>query len=429
VSGERYVLLGLAPPRAAWFRDVSQWATSAALAAEFIKCLSAEEVRARLGSGRLHSALIVDLASPAFDRDLVAAARAAATPVIAVAGTRHPEWSPEDLGTVAVLDAGFSLDDLVDVLAGFARPIEGATGLPPLLAEEEAPLWRGRLITVCGPGGTGASTVATALAEGLAADPSFARRVLLADLALRADLAMLHDVPELGPGLQEVVESHRLGRPTPEDLRRSSFDIPRRGYQLLIGLRRPAAWTVLRPRAVETSLDGLRQAWQVIVADVTGDVEGEEETGSQDVEERNALTRAATARADVAVVVGSAGLKGVHSLTMLIQALVAHGVDAARVLPLINRAPRSPRARAQVASTLASLLGVTRVSNPVFIPERNVEEAFRDGLRLPPALVQPVTGAVGAMLGRLADQAPATARASVIAPGSLGTWADQDADT
>lgn len=428
MSGERYVLLGLAPPRASWYRDVSHWATSASLAAEFIKCLSGEEVRARLGSGRLHSALLVDLGSPDFDRDLIAAAEVAQTPVIVVAGNRRPDRSPGDLGVAAVLDAGFSLDDLVEVLAGAARPIERGDRLPPRLADEDAPPWRARLISVCGPGGTGASTVAATLAQGLAADPSFGRRVLLADLALRADHAMLHDVPELGPGLQEVVEAHRLGRPTPEDLRRSSFDIPGRGYQLLIGLRRQAAWAVLRPRAVEASIDGLRQAWQVIVADVTGDVEGEEDTGSADVEERNALARTATVRADVVVVVGSAGLKGVHSLTLLIQALVGHGVEPARILPCINRAPRGPRARAQVASTLASLLGGVQVSSPVFLPERNVEEAFHDGLRLPPALVQPVTGGVQAMLDRLADHAPAAAAVSAIAPGSLGSWAEQDAE-
>ncbi len=45
---ERYVLLGLAPARAAWFRSVGSWANSGALPAEFVKCLSAEEVAARL---------------------------------------------------------------------------------------------------------------------------------------------------------------------------------------------------------------------------------------------------------------------------------------------------------------------------------------------------------------------------------------------
>jgi hypothetical protein len=429
VSGERYVLLGLAPPRSTWFREVARWTTSASLAAEFVKCVSAEEVRARLGSGRVHSALLVDICAPAFDRDLVATAGAAFTPVIAVDDTHRPGWSPRDLGVAAVLDAGFSLDDLLEVLAAHTRQIGRGDGLPPRLDDEPAPAWRGQLVAVCGPGGTGASTVATAAAQGLAADPRFGRRVLLADLALRADQAMLHDAPDLGPGLQEVVEAHRLGRPTPEDLRQSTFDIPRRGYQLLLGLRQPAAWSALRPRAVEATVDGLRRAWQVVVADVTGDLEGEADGGSIDVEERNTLARTATSQASVVVAVGSPGLKGVHSLTALLQALLAHGVDPVRVLPVVNRAPRSPRAHAEVAAVLSSLLGPTvPVTNPVFLPERKVEEALRDGLVLPSAICDPVVGGVRAILARVADDTPAATRAVPIAPGSLGAWSEQDAD-
>ena len=60
MSGERYVLLGLAPARAPWFAALAQWATAATIAAEFIKCVSGDEVRARLASGRPHSALLVD---------------------------------------------------------------------------------------------------------------------------------------------------------------------------------------------------------------------------------------------------------------------------------------------------------------------------------------------------------------------------------
>ena len=60
IAGERFVVLGLAPARAAWFRSVGVWATSGALPAEFLKCVSAEEVRARLASGRPFSALVAD---------------------------------------------------------------------------------------------------------------------------------------------------------------------------------------------------------------------------------------------------------------------------------------------------------------------------------------------------------------------------------
>ena len=105
MSAERYVLLGLAPARAPWFAALAQWATSATIAAEFVKCVSADEVRARLGSGRRYSALLIDSGSRWFERDLVDAARGAHTPVIAVGdggrgrpphpavrGVRVPVW-------------------------------------------------------------------------------------------------------------------------------------------------------------------------------------------------------------------------------------------------------------------------------------------------------------------------------------------------
>ena len=94
----------------------------------------------------------------------------------------------------------------------------------------------------------------------------------------------------------------------------TTFDVPRRGYRLLLGLRQPEAWSALRPRAIDASIEGLRRSFQVVVADVTGDVEGEAEGGSADVEERNHLARSAALHSSVVVVVGAPGMKGVYSL-------------------------------------------------------------------------------------------------------------------
>ena len=105
-----------------------------------------------------------------------------------------------------------------------------------------------------------------------------------------------------------------------------TFDVPRRGYRLLLGLRRPEAWSSLRPRAIDASIDGLRRSFQVVVADVTGDLEGEAEGGSADVEERNHLARSAVLHSSVVVAVGASGMKGVHSLAGLVRSLTAIGV-------------------------------------------------------------------------------------------------------
>jgi hypothetical protein len=426
ISGERWVLLGLAPARSPWFRDLSQWATSATIAAEFVKCVSAEEVRARLSSGRAHSALLVEASLAGFDRDLVAAAGAAHTPVIAVVDGRGPPWSPEDLGVAGVLWTGFGHEQLIEVLIASARPIGRADALPPQLTDVAPAQWRSRLVAVCGPGGTGASSTAIALAQGFSADLRYGGRVLLADLARHADQAMLHDAGELGPGVQELVEAHRTAHPDPSEIRGYTFDVPARGYRLLLGLRRPAAWAALRPRATDAAVDALRRAFQLVVADVTGDLEGEADGGSIEVEERNHLARTCIAQADVIVVVGVAGVKGVHSLAALVRAIAAAGAGS-RVLPVVNRAPRHPRTRAEIASALARLTGGTgELAAPIWVPDRRIDDALRNGAPLPQAVVAPLVTAAQAVLERTSGPSPAAALSGAVrlAPGSLGTRAD-----
>ena len=69
MSTERFVVLGLAHVRAAWFVEVSRWATSGALPIEFVKCVSVDEVRSRLAGPRSCTHLmeiLVPLASAAY---------------------------------------------------------------------------------------------------------------------------------------------------------------------------------------------------------------------------------------------------------------------------------------------------------------------------------------------------------------------------
>jgi hypothetical protein len=206
--------------------------------------------------------------------------------------------------------------------------------------------------------------------------------------------------------------------------------VPARGYRLLLGLRHPAAWSVLRPRAFDAALAGLRSAFDVVVADITGDFEGEADSGSIEVEERNYMARATAGAADLVVVVGAPGLKGVHSLAQMVRALVGAGVAEARILPAVSRAPRSPRARSETASSLARLADHRYgVASPVPIPERKVDDAVRNGAPLPAALGRPLAGAVHAALARLVDAPPPLAVPEAVAPGSLGGWHDVGEDS
>src|SRR6266508_183606 len=432
MAGERYVALGLAHVRSAWFRDVGRWATSAAIPVEFVKCVSVEELRARFGSGRAFSALLVDSSLPGVDRDLVDVATESGCAVIVVDDRRiDRDW--DALGVSAVLSAEFGRAELLETLDAHATMI--GRGDAVAVVDDDDPVvagWRGRLVAVTGTGGTGASLVAMALAQGLGDDVRYGGLVLLADLALTAEQAMLHDAGDVVPGVQELVEAHRSARPAVEDVRAMTFNIVERHYHLLLGLRRHRDWVTIRPRAFEAAIDSLRRCYRVVVADVDADIEGDDHCGSIDVEERNLMARTVVSRADGVVVVGLPHTKGLFGIVRLVHELVEFGVEPTRIVTVVNRTPRSPRVRAELTRTLAELIGpITRGAKappPVFLPDRKrLDEDIRDGARMPGPFVTAVAESVQTVLDRaVADPAarPAAPAPVPVAPGSLGAWSE-----
>jgi len=445
MSAERYTLLGLARVRSPWFREVGRWSTAGSVPLELVKTVSAEEVRARLRSGRAFSALVVDDLVPGLDRDLFEeAGRFGCAVVVVDSGRSGRRWT--DLGASAVLAPDFDATALLQVLAQVARPVGGEVSpSAPAAAEAlgapgpaDAPT--GRIVAVLGAGGTGVSTVAMGLAQHLGS--RHPGEVCLADLALHAEHAVLHGTPDVVPGLSELAEAHRLGRPGTESVRALTWQIATRGYDLLLGVRRHRDWTALRPRSVALALDGIRRAYRVVVADIDPDLEGERSTGSVDVEERNTLARSTVDAADLIVIVGGPEMKGVHALLRVLREVVDHGVEPARVLPVVNRAPRSPRARAELTRAIGSLAardvhpGAARrgstesLPGPVFLTERrHLDRAIRDVARLPDAWIRPVGAAVHGLLSIAGQTAPAVVEELVaVAPGSLGSWTDDTAE-
>lgn len=447
---ERFVLLGLAPARADWFRTVGQWAAAAVLPAEFIRCLSVDELRGRLLSGRAFSAVLIDQRSAGLDRDLVAAAVDVGCAVVVVAdGATTRDW--RQLGAAAILAPMFSRDELLEVLAAVAQPV-GDGRAPDLDPDDRDPgSARGTVIAVTGPGGTGASITAVALAQGLAAgDQSHGARrstrgvaatstsgrtssVLLADLCREADQAMYHDSRVLVPGLQELVDAHRSGLPSRSVVLDQTFEVPARGYRLLLGLRRSRHWIALRPRALEAAYDSLERTFRYVVADVDHDLEGQAETNSPDVEERHLLARASVVRAGVVIAVGEPSTKGVFALTRVIASLLATGAPAGRILPVFARSSRRPRARAELTAALGQLTaataGVAAGSLPaaIHLPSRPVETALRDGVAVPAPLPATLARAVTAVLERNgAPQAAPLAAPARVVPGSLSAYVEDE---
>jgi hypothetical protein len=328
------------------------------------------------------------------------------------------------LGVDAVLPEPVERDRLLAVLRERARPLPR---LDEVLIPDDAPVtpsgWRGRLVAVTGAGGTGTSITAMAIAQGLAADPRDAGQVLLADLALDADQAVLHATGDVVPALAELVDAHRAGHPDAAAVRACTWELDDRRYRLLLGLRRHRDWAALRPRALEAALDSLLRTFKVVVADVDPDLEGEDECGSVDVEERNLCARTAVARADVVVVTAVPGVVGTHRLVRVLDGLLRFGVPAERILPVVTRAPRGPRARAELAAAVPALLaaGPVPVPTPLFVTERrHLDEVVRDGAPLPRAMTEAPAAAVRALLDATGERA--RAEPEPVRPGSLGAW-------
>jgi hypothetical protein len=428
---ERFVVLGLGQARSSWFGDLARIANAGGLPLEFVKCVSHEEARVRLSSGRAFSALLVDGGLPGVDRDLLDAARRVGVEVLIVDDPRiRRDW--DALGATAVLPRDFSPSDLIASLSALTRAIPRSVADEPHTAQP-AQLWSGQLVAVTGARGTGASTVAAALAQGLAAHGGRPGAALLADLALDADQGVLHHAPDVVPGVPELVEAHRAGALSPAAVQSMVFDVEERGYHLLLGLRRRRGWAALRPRALEAALDSLLAAYPLVVGDVDPDVDGHHECGSFEVEERNAIARAVHARASATVVVGAASVGGLHSLARVLQDICEHGVDPAQLITVVNHAPRSPRERAAIARALPTLGGSGGAEHslaaPIFIPtRRGVEDAVRSGRPLPSSVASPLSRAVTSVLEGRDLVIDLRDRAAPIVAGSLGHWSGAEAD-
>ena len=434
-SAERFVVLGLGHARSAWFRDVARLAHAGGLPIEFVKCVGHEEARVRLESGRSFSAMIVDAGLAGVDRDLLHSARRQGVEVLVVTDPRSSrDW--DALGATAVLAPHFAAAELLETLQATSRPIP--RGMADHVEVSAAvPRWQGALVAVTGAPGAGSSTIAAALAQGLARDQGRAGKVLLADLALDADQGLLHHAPDVVPGLPELVEAHRASTLPAGAVQSMVFDVEERGYHLLLGMRRRRGWSALRSRALDAAMTSLQGAYAAVVADISADFDGHHECGSFEVEERNALARNALRRASVAVVVGGASLGAVHGLAGVLRDVCEQGFDAASIVTVVNHAPRSPRERAELTAAVSGLptlvaASAGRLASPVFVPDRNaVEDAVRGGLPLPSVMTDPVARAVLAVL--TARQAIGGAPATVgepmpITPGSLGRWSDAEAD-
>jgi len=262
----------------------------------------------------------------------------------------------------------------------------------------DAPVHRAAVVALVEASDGRGVAAALGLARALAATAASATEVLLADLTLDAPHRAVHGLDPEATGLSELAAASRFG-PPPASLVRDAAHVVAGGYQVLPGLRHHRDWVQIGKRSAATAIEAVRHHAAVVVAPIDRDLEGEPDTGSFDIEDRNVLARTVVRTADLVVVAGALDQAGRPGLQATLAALAAFHVPLDRTLVLTSGP--SPRRRAHRLTPATRFLHLGAGARA----ERRLGTAVRAHLA--------EVGEAGT--GAVPDDAPQR-----IAPGTLG---------
>lgn len=304
------------------------------------------------------------------------------------------------LGVDAVLPCTLAVEDLVDALRRH-RPDRDLQARFNQLLGIEPPDALAPVIAVGGPAGAGSTEVTLALAAALAA--TVAERPLVIDVDETHPSVARRLGLGLHPHLLSAVDAHRreplvvgegelrsddaddrrpdhpggrdpFARSEPLVLRdqlarRAVGSGPEPAFDVIGGLTTKDDWSLVRPGDVVDLIDRAAAHWPAVVVRVGSQLED-----LSALTPRYELSRACLAQAGRLVGVGEASASGLLRLVdWLVDALAV--VDDQPVDVVLNRAPRSPARRAQLAERLRSITG-DRIRDLCFTPtDRRVERA------------------------------------------------------
>ena len=362
-----------------------------------IRCRSAMELQLRAGRGEL-AAAVVDPSVVGVDPSLVRAVLDHC-PVVLVGPAG---WAGE--GASAPRIARLPLDP-ADLLATVARATSAARrneDAAPRPVRTRAPAPVLAVVEAAGPAGP---ALVGAVARALAATRGQPGDVLLADWTLDAPHRACHQIPADAPGLMDLVRVSRFGPPPGSAVEPLTY-LTDGGYRLLPGLACHHDWVSLGEAASRSVLDAVRSVAELVVVHVDRDLEGEAETGSLDIEDRNVLARTAVTEAALVAVTAPAAPAASHEVAAALHALERFRVPPGRVITVRPAAAAWARVRARAGSPTGTV--TLRVGRR---PDRAVGVALRRALHH--GVVEP-TG--------LARTAVEPER---IVPGTLGAWAQE----
>ena len=349
---EKPLLTALVKGSHQWVRDLNRWANGSVIDQDFAVVLSVDELVSVARATRRRLIVMVDSeyhsviprlsqASEELDVQTVVVRSTPRTPIDVPSGVTTIDYpfTPDELG---VLTSTLQAQNILDPYSGAEQPRLRQLDAPNASPKVSPTTTVGsRLIGVLGVGGSGASTIAMALAQTLAEN----HKVVLVDLCAQADLSMYHDLDRALGGLADLMAAARKATPKTSQIRRYCIPTMGRGYFLLPGIRRQEETSIWREKHLDDLFGALLSEFDFVVCDLDGSYRSANTRAAIGEPSTTLGTEVALSRADAIVLTVGGDLRGIHGGLRIYQRLLGDSTANTPMALCVNRIPRKPMAR------------------------------------------------------------------------------------
>ena len=189
----------------------------------------------------------------------------------------------------------------------------------------------GLAIGVMGVGGSGATTIAMALAQSFAGE----RRVNLVDLVVEGSQRMYHDVDAMQPGITEAIAGRRLINVGDDYFERFKIPILERGYLLTISISHQSQLDALRRSDLADTTKQLKATSDITIFDLDPNF-AQSTIRDFSTTTPTAPTEAALAEIDGLILVVNEDFRSLHIGSNLGRRLIEEGFDSSTIAIVNN---------------------------------------------------------------------------------------------
>ena len=241
----------------------------------------------------------------------------------------------------------------------------------------EEPL--GLAIGVMGVGGSGATTLAMALAQSFAGE----NRVTLVDLVVEGSQRMYHDIDVMQPGITEAIAGRRVMKVGEDYFERFKIPILERGYLLMLSISHQSQLEALRRSDIGEAIGRLKRTSDITIFDLDSNFTASDLRDSSDTS-LSAPTEEALGEVDALILVVNEDFRSLHRGANLGRRLVEEGFKPSMIAIVNNDNHQSTPSPIRQIKKLPEMIGEfsTQLRRATVAGETNRDEFFEDTRRL-----------------------------------------------